>query len=112
MSSGGKRCGLSEILPRFDNKSLVGLKSGKSKVKYTGGFSTQEGLDMRKLACLLLLAAGMLGVGGCATPAYTGGENASRILRTWDLEAKQAVDDLDFEMMFTPTSPMTKWNLR
>lgn len=67
---------------------------------------------MKKLACLLLLAGGMLGIGGCATPAYTGGENVARVLRTWDYDAKQGVEDFNFEMMLYPPSHMTRWNLR
>ena len=36
---------------------------------------------MTRLACLLLMVAGMFGLGGClASPAYTGGENGARIL--------------------------------
>jgi hypothetical protein len=67
---------------------------------------------MKKLACLLLLAGGVLGIGGCASPAYTGGENIARTLRTVDFEAKQAVDDVAFELMLYPASHQTPWNLR
>lgn len=67
---------------------------------------------MRKLACLLLLAGGAFGIGGCASPAYTGGENLARTLRTWDYENKQMIDDLDDVMLFRPASHATVWNLR
>jgi hypothetical protein len=67
---------------------------------------------MKKFACLLLLAGGMLGMGGCASPAYTGSENLSRTLRSMDFEAKQAVDDFAYELQLYPASHMTKWNLR
>ena len=67
---------------------------------------------MRKLACLLLLAGGMLGIGGCATPAYTGDENVARTLRAWDYDAKQGVEDIDTELLLFPPSHMTRWNLR
>ena len=78
----------------------------------TGGFSTQEGQDMRKLACLLLLAGGAFGLGGCASPAYTGAENFSRTLRNWDYENKQMIDDINYELMFQPASHSTIWNLQ
>ena len=67
---------------------------------------------MRKLACLLLLVGMGLGIGGCASPAYTGGENVSRILRTWDYENKQMIDDLMYEGMLVPPSRSAVWNLR
>jgi hypothetical protein len=72
----------------------------------------QEGQVMRKLACLLLLAGGAFGIGGCASPAYTGGENLARTLRTWDYENKQMIDDIDYELMLRPASHSTVWNLR
>ena len=70
---------------------------------------------MRKIACLLLvlLTVGMgFGTGGCASPAYTGGENVSRMLRTWDYENKQMIDDVGYELMLNPPSRSTIWNLR
>jgi hypothetical protein len=67
---------------------------------------------MRKLACLLLLVGMGLGIGGCASPAYTGGENVSRTLRTWDMENKQMIEDLMYEGMFIPPSRSSLWNLR
>jgi hypothetical protein len=72
----------------------------------------QEGQVMKKLACLLLLAGGAFGIGGCASPAYSGGENLSRTLRTMDYENKQMIDDIDFELMLRPASHSTTWNLR
>jgi hypothetical protein len=78
----------------------------------TAGFSTQEGHDMRKIACLLLLVGTGFGLGGCATPAYTGGENVSRVLRTWDFEHKQMIEEIMYETMIEPPSRSTVWNLR
>jgi len=72
----------------------------------------QEGQVMKKLACLLLLAGGAFGIGGCASPAYTGGENLARTLRTWDYENKQMIDDIDDVFLFRPASHATIWNLR
>jgi hypothetical protein len=67
---------------------------------------------MRKLACLILLAGGVFGLGGCASPGYSGGENVSRTLRTWGYENQQMIDDINYEMMFVPPSRSTIWNLR
>ena len=67
---------------------------------------------MRKLACLMMLVGGAIGLGGCASPAYTGGENWARTLRTWDYENKQMIDDIDYELMLRPPSHSTVWNLR
>lgn len=68
---------------------------------------------MRKLASLLLLVGGTFGLGGCmATPAYTGAENGHRILRTWDYEFKQGVEEVDRNLLLFPPSRMTPWQLR
>ena len=67
---------------------------------------------MNKLAIMLLVVAGAFGLGGCATPAYSGGENVSRTLRTWDFEWRQMNEDLIYQAMFYPPSRMTQWNLR
>jgi len=67
---------------------------------------------MRKLACLLLLAGGSIAIGGCASPAYTGGENVARVLRNWDYENKQMIDDVMYELQLSPASHSTTWNLQ
>jgi len=69
---------------------------------------------MRKLACLMLMVTGTFALGGCfASPAYTGGENTARTLRTWDFETKQAVEDvMTHVFMVTPPSQMSTWNLK
>ena len=68
---------------------------------------------MRKLASLMLLVGATFGLGGClATPAYTGAENGGRILRTWDYEFKQGVEDFDHAMLLFPPSRLTAWQLR
>ena len=68
---------------------------------------------MKKLASLLLLVGATFGLGGClATPAYTGAENTSRMLRTWDFDFKQGVEDFDRNMLLFPPSRMTPWQLR
>jgi hypothetical protein len=72
----------------------------------------QEGQVMRKLACLLLLAGGAFGIGGCASPAYSGGENFARTMRAWDFENKQMIDDVNHVFLFQPPSQSSVWNLR
>jgi hypothetical protein len=68
---------------------------------------------MRKLASLMLLVGATFGLGGClATPAYTGAENGGRILRTWDYEFKQGVEDVDRNLLLYPPSRLTPWQLR
>ena len=67
---------------------------------------------MRKLACLLMLVGGMFTMTGCATPAYTGGENLARIGRSMDYDLKQGMEDFNYEMLVVPPSRMTMWNLR
>lgn len=67
---------------------------------------------MRKLASLLLLLVSVFGAVGCASPAYTGGENIGRVARTWDYENKQMIDDVMYELMLDPPSRSTLWNLR
>ena len=70
---------------------------------------------MKKLALLTMSFGGLLGlglIGGCASTAYTGEENVSRIARTWDIEGKHAMDELLFEAMLVPPSHTSVWNLR
>ena len=68
---------------------------------------------MKKLASLMLLVGATFGLGGClATPAYTGAENTSRTLRTWDYDFKQGVEDFHHVMLLYPPSRMTPWQLR
>lgn len=68
---------------------------------------------MRKLASLLLLAVGLLGLGGgCATPAYTGGENLARVGTAMSFDLQQSAEDFYNESMLFPSSHMTRWNLR
>ena len=67
---------------------------------------------MKKIVCLLLLAGGAFGIGGCATPAYTGGENLARTLRTWDYEYKQMNEDINHVFLFQPPSQSSIWNLK
>ena len=71
---------------------------------------------MKKLALLTMAVGGLLGLGsmgGCvASTAYTGEENTGRMARTFDLELKQAVDEVMFQTMLMPPSHTSVWNLR
>ena len=68
---------------------------------------------------LMLIAVLGLMIGGCArpfeigwTPAYTARERHQMILRNWDYEGKQAVDDFDSALLLRPPTRMTIWNVR
>ena len=70
---------------------------------------------MKRLA--LLLAA--LGAVGCARPnefgygtAYSAKERDQQILRNWDLEGKEMVDDIDHLLLLEPSSRLSDWNIR
>lgn len=76
---------------------------------------------MRKLTRISLL--GLLGaslvLGGCArpfevgwTPAYDADERWNMILRNWDYEGKQLVDDVDHALLLRPSSHLTIWHVR
>jgi len=70
---------------------------------------------MKKLALLLLCLAAT----GCArpgevtwSPAYSRDELNRDILRNWDWEGKQIVDDVDHILLLRPMGHLTMWNLR
>jgi hypothetical protein len=67
---------------------------------------------MKKLTLLLLAVVGLVNAGGCASPAYTAEENVGRVLRTWEYERGQMIDDIAYEAMLLPPSRSTVWNLR
>jgi hypothetical protein len=86
---------------------------GRRACDDTADIQLRKAPVMRKLASLMLLVGATFGLGGClATPAYTGSENTSRTLRTWDYEFKQGVEEIDRNMMFFPPSRSTPWQLR
>lgn len=72
---------------------------------------------MKKLAATLLLAAGLA---GCAqarpnewgySPVYTLQERDDQIMRNWDYEGKQAVDDFDEALLLRPAGHLTIWDV-
>jgi hypothetical protein len=72
---------------------------------------------MKRLALLLLAALPL--VGGCARPgemgwgaAYSADERHRQILRNWDWEGKQLVDDIDHALLLRPMGHLTTWHLR
>lgn len=78
---------------------------------------------MRTLALFGLLVASVALSTGCAptklgrtewgyTPGYTAAEHSDMILRNWDYEGKQIVDDLDSFFLLNPASTLTTWNVR
>jgi hypothetical protein len=73
---------------------------------------------MNKIGLLSLLAIAAFLSTGCArpnefgyTPAYTAKERGDQILRNWDLEGKQLVDDVDHDLLLRPASNLTIWNV-
>jgi hypothetical protein len=76
------------------------------------GFSSEEGVVMKKLLALLVLGNLAVSSVGCATPAYSAGERNKLIARTWDYEWKQAADDWDSVLLLRPPSRMTIWHVR
>ncbi len=50
---------------------------------------------MKTFVLIGLLAAAGVSAGGCETVAYSAQERNARINRTWNIEARQAVDDFD-----------------
>jgi hypothetical protein len=80
---------------------------------------------MKKLMLAAMLAMSLGLLAGCATPGYSGGpptlgyvpdrgtgEHANRVLRNWNYETQQAVDDLDMVLLMDSASHLTKWNVR
>lgn len=73
---------------------------------------------MKKLAAIGLLAIVSI-TSGCARPwevgydpAYSTKERQQQILRAWDYEGKQLVEDIDHALLLRPTGHLTYWNLR
>lgn len=75
---------------------------------------------MKKLAIVVMVAGlGLVG-SGCtqnnvdwgSTPAYSSRENNQRIMRNWNYEGAQMVDDVDSALLLVPASGMTMWNVR
>ena len=69
-------------------------------------------LVLKRLALCGLLIAGTFSMTGCATPAYSAAERDKMISRTWNYEAKQAVDDWDEFWLLRPPSRLTIWHVR
>ena len=67
---------------------------------------------MKAFALLIVVAAGLLGSTGCATPAYSGHERMQLIARNWDIEAKQINDDIDSLLLLRPVGHMSIWHTR
>ena len=73
---------------------------------------------MKRTALLLLVLAGVT-ITGCARPgevgwgtAYSRQELDRQILRNWDWEGKQLVDDVEHAMLLRPMGHLTLWDLR
>ena len=67
---------------------------------------------MRILVLIGLLAGSAL-TGGCApTLAYSAQERNALIARTWNIDSRQIVDDVDSYLLLRPPSRMTIWHVR
>jgi hypothetical protein len=72
---------------------------------------------MKRFSMLLLLGA--MVVTGCARPgevgwstAYNRTELDRQIVRNWDWDGKQMVDDIDHTLLLRPMGHLTIWDLR
>ena len=59
-----------------------------------------------------LLACCALFNGGCHGMAYSQTERHALIARTWNIDARQAVDDIDSALLLRPPSRMSIWHVR
>jgi hypothetical protein len=68
---------------------------------------------MRTLALFGLLAAGLM-TGGCfGTPGYSPSERNDAIIRNYNYEGGQMVDDFDHAILMNPpASRLTHWNVQ
>jgi hypothetical protein len=67
---------------------------------------------MRIFVLIGLLAGSALCCGGCHGMAYSQTERHALIARTWNIEARQAVDDIDSALLLRPPSRMSIWHVR
>jgi hypothetical protein len=68
---------------------------------------------MRIFVLIGLLAGVALTSGGCLeTTAYSATERNAKIARTWRIDSREAVDDIDSALLLYPPSRMTIWHLR
>ncbi len=68
---------------------------------------------MRIFVLFGLLAGVALTSGGCVgSTAYSAGERNAMIARTWRIDSRQAVDDIDSLLLLRPPSRMTIWHVR
>ncbi len=68
---------------------------------------------MKTLVMLVLMGLMLSASTGClTTPAYSASERHAQILRNWDYEGKQAVDDWDHIWLLRPAGHLTIWNVQ
>ncbi len=68
---------------------------------------------MRNFVLFGLLAGVALTSGGCLeSTAYSPTERNALIARTWRVDSRQAVDDIDSALLLRPPSRMTIWHIR
>jgi hypothetical protein len=80
---------------------------------------------MKTLLITTLLAGAADLSTGCATPGHSGGlpsikfpheratgENANNVLRTWALENRMMIDDINSALLIDEPTRLTKWHVR
>jgi hypothetical protein len=67
---------------------------------------------MRIFLLIGLLACTAMFGGGCSGMAYSQEERHAQIARTWDIDGRQLVDDIDSALLLRPPSRMTIWHVR
>jgi hypothetical protein len=67
---------------------------------------------MKTLALIGLLAAGLFTTGCFGTPGYSPQERNAMIIRNYNYEGAQMVDDFDNAILMSrPSSRLTAWNV-
>ena len=67
---------------------------------------------MRIFVLTGLLACCALFSGGCSGMAYSASERHALIGRTWSIDSRQLVDDIDSALLLRPPSRMSIWHVR
>jgi Fe-S-cluster containining protein len=79
---------------------------------FATGF-VSEGAAMKTIALLGLLAGALMTTGCFGTPGYSGTERNDIIVRDYNYDGGQLIDDFDHDVIMSrPASGLTAWNVR
>lgn len=67
---------------------------------------------MKFLTLIALLGGLVVSSGGCASVAYGPSEREALIARTWEIDGREAIDDIDSLLLLRPPSRLTIWHVR